>query len=58
MAFGKDQRHRIDLRWEVSNLANTPNFTGLATVVNSATYGRVQGARAMRTMDFVMRVSF
>ncbi len=56
--FGKDQQHRIDLRWELSNLTNTPNFTGLSTVVNSASYGRVLGARAMRTMDFVMRVSF
>ncbi len=56
--FGKDQQHRMDLRWEVSNLTNTPNFTALSTVVGSATYGRVLGTRAMRTMDFVMRVSF
>ena len=56
--FGKDQQRRVDLRWEVSNLTNTPNFTGLSTVVNSATYGRVLGTRPMRTMDFVMRVTF
>ncbi len=58
MRFGKDQQRRLDLRWEFSNLFNTPNFTGLATVVNSATYGRVLGARPMRTMDFVLRVNF
>ena len=56
--FGKDKRDRINLRWEVQNLTNTPNFTGLSTVVDSQTYGRVLGARAMRTMDFVMRVNF
>jgi hypothetical protein len=56
--FGKDQRHRMDFRWEVSNLTNTPDFTGLSTVVNSTTYGRVTGVRAMRTMDFVIRVTF
>jgi len=56
--FGKDQRHRMDLRWEVSNLTNTPDFTGLSTVVNSTTYGRVLGGRAMRAIDFVMRVTF
>ncbi len=58
MSFGKDRQRRMDLRWEISNLTNTPNFTGLSTVVNSTTYGRVQGARAMRTMDFVMRMHF
>ncbi|MBI3671139.1 MAG: carboxypeptidase regulatory-like domain-containing protein [Acidobacteria bacterium] len=58
MSFGKDKQRRLDLRWEVSNLTNTPNFTGLSTVVNSTTYGRVMGARPMRSMDFVMRVNF
>ncbi len=56
--IGRDQQHRLDFRWEVSNLTNTPNFTGLSTVVNSATYGRVLGTRPMRTMDFVLRVSY
>ncbi len=56
--FGRDQQRRIDLRWEVSNFTNTPNFTGLSTVVNSATYGRVLGTRGMRTMDFQMRANF
>lgn len=58
MSFGKDRQRRLDLRWEVSNLANTPNFTGLSTVANSATYGRVVGTRQMRTMDFQMRLNF
>jgi hypothetical protein len=58
MRFGKDQQRRVDLRWEASNLLNTPNFTGLSTVVNSSTSGRVLGVRAMRTIDFVLRVNF
>jgi hypothetical protein len=58
MRFGKDQQYRVDFRWDVSNFTNTPDFTGLSTVVNSATYGRVLDTKAMRTMDFSMRVRF
>jgi trimeric autotransporter adhesin len=57
-SFGRDHNRRVDFRWEVNNLTNTPNLTGLSTVVNSATYGRVQGASGMRTMDFMTRVNF
>jgi Carboxypeptidase regulatory-like domain len=56
--FGKDGQYRGEMRWEVQNLANTPNFTGLSTVVNSATYGRVLGAKSMRTMDLSLRMNF
>jgi hypothetical protein len=56
--FGRDGRTRMDLRWEVNNLFNHPNFTGLSTVVNSSTYGRVQGARPMRSMDLQIRMNF
>jgi hypothetical protein len=56
--FGRDRQRRLDVRWETHNLLNTPNFSGINTVVNSATYGRVTGVRPMRTMDLVVRVSF
>jgi hypothetical protein len=56
--FGKDNQRSMVARWEVQNLTNTPNFQGLSTVVNSATFGRVLGAKAMRTMDLTIRVSF
>ena len=56
--FGPDNRRRFDLRWEVQNLFNHPNFSGIGTVVNSTNYGRVLGARAMRSMDLSLRVSF
>jgi hypothetical protein len=72
MRFGKDQQRRIDLRWEVSNLTNTPNFSGLYTVdtatcpavsplcqsPRSSLFGQVSSVRAMRTIDFQMRVNF
>jgi hypothetical protein len=53
--FGEDGRHRLEARWEVQNLFNTPNFTGLSTVYGSQTYGSVVGVRAMRTMDINLR---
>lgn len=56
--LGKDQQHRIDFRWEISNVTNTPNLTGLSTLVNSATFGQVTGAGAMRAMNVVTRFTF
>jgi hypothetical protein len=56
--FGKDQQRRLDFRWEVTNLTNTPNLTGLSTLVNSATFGQVVGAGAMRAMNVVTRFTF
>jgi trimeric autotransporter adhesin len=56
--FGKDQQHRLDFRWEITNLTNTPNLTGLSTLVNSTTFGQVVGAGAMRAMNFVTRFTF
>ena len=56
--FGKDQQRRMNLSWQVQNLTNHPNFTGLSTVVNSFTYGRVQSVNSMRTMNLALRVNF
>ena len=56
--FGKDHNRRLDVRWEVTNLTNTPNLSGLSTLVNSTTFGRVTGASAMRTMDIMTRFNF
>jgi hypothetical protein len=56
--FGKDGQHRLDLRWEITNLTNTPNLTGLSTVVNSTTFGRVLGAAGMRSMKITTRFNF
>ncbi len=56
--FGSDHQRHLDLRWETRNLTNSPQFTGLSTVVNSANYGRVTSVGSMRTMDLVVRLSF
>jgi hypothetical protein len=56
--FGRDGLRRVDLAWNVTNLTNTPSFSGLSTVVDSATFGRVLSAGAMRTMNFTARVNF
>jgi trimeric autotransporter adhesin len=56
--FGKDHEHRLELRWEITNFTNTPNLTGLSTVVNSTTYGRVLGASGMRSMNVETRFNF
>jgi hypothetical protein len=56
--FGKDGQYHADLRWDTQNLTNTPNFSGLSTVVNSTTYGRVTAAKSMRTMSVSLRMTF
>jgi trimeric autotransporter adhesin len=54
----RDGQRRLTLRWDVTNLTNNANFTGISTVVNSATFGRVTGVSGMRTMAFHARVNF
>ncbi len=56
--FGKDNTHRVDVRWEITNITNTPHFVGLSTIVGSSTFGRVISATGNRTMDVMMRVNF
>jgi hypothetical protein len=56
--LGRDRQHRLDVRWEVTNLTNTPHFTGLSTLVNSTTFGEVAGAGNMRMMQIVTRFTF
>lgn len=56
--FGPEGRDRMELRWEVQNVLNMVNYSGLSTVLGSADFGRVKGARPMRSMDVLMRVHF
>ena len=56
--FGPQERHHLDVRWEVQNLSNTPSFSGIATTLGSSSFGRVTSASAMRTMDIMMRYNF
>jgi hypothetical protein len=56
--FGSEGKDRMELRWEVQNVLNMANYLGLSTVLGSADFGRVKGARPMRSMDVLMRVHF
>ena len=56
--FGPQERHHLDIRWEVQNLSNTPSFSGLSTTLGSTSFGRVTAAGTMRTMDITMRYNF
>ncbi len=53
-----DKNRRIDLRWQVSNILNHPNYAGVATVVNALNFGRVTSVGQMRQMQFNLRISF
>ncbi len=56
--FGVEGSRRLEIRAEAQNLLNTPNFAGLNTVLGSTTFGRVQGSKAMRTIDLAIRWRF
>jgi hypothetical protein len=58
LRLDRDGQRNLNIRWEMNNLTNTPNFTGISTVVNSATFGRVTGAAGMRSMTIHARVNF
>jgi hypothetical protein len=49
---------RLQFRAQALNAFNTPNFTGLGTVVNAVNYGRLTSARQMRQMEFTLRFNF
>ena len=56
--FGPQERHHLDVRWEVQNLSNTPSFSGISTLLGSSSFGRVTSAGSMRTMDITMRYNW
>ncbi|HUK31625.1 MAG TPA: TonB-dependent receptor [Candidatus Acidoferrum sp.] len=59
MQLNRDGQHTLNLRWEVSNLANTPNYSAFGTVVNTgSSFGKITSAAGMRTMDAVIRLNF
>ncbi|MEO6119361.1 MAG: TonB-dependent receptor [Terriglobales bacterium] len=53
----KDTR-AFDLRFQVNNLLNHANYTGIDTVVNSPSFGRVVSVGAMRRIQFNTRFRF
>ena len=62
MAFTKiipfAETRSLELRAQVSNIFNTPQFNAIDTVLNSPTYGRVISVGAMRTGQLTARFRF
>ena len=48
----------LSLRFQVTNVLNSPQWSTIDTVVNSPTFGQVTGVRPMRSAQFVARVMF
>jgi trimeric autotransporter adhesin len=58
LTFSRERGISGDFRIAAKNAFNTPNFTGFATVLNGANFGRVTGAGTMRTVTASFRLRF
>jgi hypothetical protein len=58
MQLGKDNLRRLEFRWEVNNVGNHPNYSGLQTSIGTRNYGAIGGAGGMRTMSAILRLTF
>ena len=53
-----DNNRRLDFSWQVQNILNHPNWSGVSTTVNALNFGQVTGVRGMRSMTFDVRIRF
>jgi hypothetical protein len=58
ITLSREKGLRADFRVAANNIFNTPNFSGLSTVVNAQTFGWITSARAMRALTFSLRLRF
>ena len=63
LGFGRsfrvhDDRKRLEVRVESTNLTNTPNITSFNTVVNATNYGLPLAVNGMRTVTATARLRF
>ena len=58
VTFSRERRISGDFRISANNVFNTPNFSGLYTVVNATNFGRVTSASSMRAVTLSLRLSF
>ena len=58
ITLSKEKGIRGSFRVSADNLMNTPNWGGLATVVNGQGFGRVTSVRSMRSITFALRMRF
>lgn len=58
ITLSREKGVRADFRIDAANIFNTPNFSGLATVVNAQDFGRITSVKSMRVLTFSLRVRF
>jgi len=58
LTFSEQRNITGDFRVEADNVLNNPNFSGLGTVVNAATYGRITSVLPMRSLQISFRLQF
>jgi hypothetical protein len=58
MTLSPEKGIRLNFRLEANNIFNHPNYSGIATTVDSINYGRVTSVGGMRTLSMTMRLMF
>jgi Carboxypeptidase regulatory-like domain len=58
LTFSREKNIGADFRVEANNVFNTPQYAGLATVVNATNFGRVTSVGSMRALTISMRLRF
>jgi hypothetical protein len=53
-----DNQRRGEIEWDVSNILNHVNYSGIATSMGTAQFGQVTSAGAMRSMSLTLRLNF
>src|SRR5579884_1805270 len=58
ITISREKNIRADFSVATNNTFNIVNYSGLSTIVNSNTFGRVTGVDSMRTMTLSLRLMF
>ena len=53
-----ENNRRVDFSWQVANVLNHPNWSGVSTNVSALNFGQVTGVGRMRAMTFNLRINF
>ena len=53
-----DNQRRGEIQWNVSNVLNHVNYSGVSTLLGTAQFGQVTSAGGMRSMSLTLRFNF